>query len=92
MPTNLPTQSSAFTVYFDGACPVCSKEIAYYRGQVGAEDCAWIDASSCDESQLGAGLTRAEALKRFHVRTADGALVAGVQGFAALWKVLPRTA
>ncbi len=80
------------TVYFDGACPVCSKEIAYYRDQAGAQSCEWIDASSCDESTLGPGLTRQAALARFHVRRPDGSLTSGMAGFAALWQVLPKTA
>lgn len=82
----------ALTVYFDGACPVCSREIAYYRRQPGADACAWVDAAACTEPALGPGLTRSAALGRFHVRRADGKLVDGMRGFAALWQVLPRTA
>ena len=81
---------AALTVYYDGACPVCSSEIAVYRRQAGAERCVWVDASSCPESALGAGLSRDMALARFHVRRADGVLFDGVRGFAALWRVMPR--
>ncbi len=87
-----PTADAPLTVYFDGACPVCSAEIAHYRRQPGAEACTWVDASTCNESALGSGLTRADALRRFHVRRGDGKLVDGMRGFAALWKALPRTA
>jgi predicted DCC family thiol-disulfide oxidoreductase YuxK len=82
----------ALTVYYDGACPVCSREIAVYQRQVGAEQCVWIDASICAESALGEGLSRGDALKRFHVRRADGVLVDGMRGFALLWQTLPRFA
>jgi ubiquinone biosynthesis monooxygenase Coq7 len=82
----------ALTVYFDGACPVCSREIAMYRRQPGAEACTWIDASACPDAALGPDLTRDAALARFHVRRADGELVDGMRGFAALWRTLPRTA
>ena len=90
--TQAPTPVKALTVYFDGGCPVCSKEIAYYQGQAGAQACEWIDASSCTEAALGAGLTRSAALGRFHVRHANGELTSGMGGFAALWQVLPKTA
>ena len=80
------------TVYFDGACPVCSREIALYRRQPGAEQCVWVDASSCAEADLGSGLSRASALARFHVRRGDGELIGGMRGFAALWHSLPRFA
>lgn len=83
---------AALTVYYDGACPVCSREIAMYQRQVGAEQCVWIDASVCAESAFGEGLSRGNALTRFHVRRADGVLVDGMRGFALLWQALPRFA
>ena len=79
-------------VYFDGACPVCAVEIAHYRKQPGADNCQWIDASSCADAELGPDLTRAAALKRFHVRRRDGSLADGARGFGVLWQALPRTA
>lgn len=88
----LPPNSPALTVYFDGACPVCSREIAMYRRQPGAEACTWVDAASCHAVELGAGLSRPAALARFHVRRADGSLVDGARGFAELWRTLPRWA
>lgn len=87
-----PPTVAPLTVYFDGGCPVCSAEIAHYRRQLGAQACQWVDAASCPEAELGPGLTRDTALQRFHVRRADGQLVDGMRGFAALWRVLPRTA
>ena len=80
------------TVYFDGGCPVCSREIAAYRRQAGAEKCIWVDASACSESALGDGLSRADALVRFHVRRPDGQMVTGMRAFAVLWRQLPRMA
>jgi 3-demethoxyubiquinol 3-hydroxylase len=82
----------ALTIYFDGACPVCTREIALYRRQPGAQACEWVDVSSCPDTALGPDLTREAALARFHVRRADGELVDGMRGFATLWRTLPRTA
>ncbi len=76
------------TVYFDGACPLCRREIALYRRQRGAEKIAWVDVSLADAAALG-GLTRKQALQRFHVRQADGRLRSGAPAFAALWMALP---
>ena len=92
MNSNPDRTFAPLTVYFDGGCPVCSREIAHYRLQPGAEACAWVDASSCTDADLGPGLTRTAALGRFHVRRADGELIDGMRGFATLWRALPRIA
>ncbi|MCU0983634.1 MAG: DUF393 domain-containing protein [Acetobacteraceae bacterium] len=76
-------------VYYDGACPICRREIAHYQGRAGAETILWVDASACAPEALGPGLTREAALARMHVRTPDGALVSGAAAFAALWSSLP---
>ena len=83
---------SALTVYHDGACPICSREIAVYRRHVGAERCVWVDASTCADSALGEGMSRGSALPRFHIRRADGVSVDGMLGFTVLWRALPRFA
>lgn len=82
-------RSTSCTVYFDGACPVCRREIAHYRRQRGSESIAWVDASSCDEAELGPGLDRSVLLSRFQVRNADGTLTSGAAAFVAIWRLLP---
>jgi len=86
--TNQP--QPAATVYFDGACPICSREVAAYRGLAGADRLDFVDATSCDA--LGPGLTRGAALARMHVRRADGTLASGAAAFVEIWRHLPRLA
>jgi predicted DCC family thiol-disulfide oxidoreductase YuxK len=82
----------ALTVYFDGECPVCSREISMYRRQAGAGAIAWVDATACPAAALGADLSRRSALARLHVRTSDGELASGAKAFTTLWRHLPRIA
>ena len=83
------TQTDQVTVYFDGSCPLCTKEISLYKNADGAERITFCDVSRAD-SALPADLTPAAAMARFHVRGADGALASGAAGFALLWSNLPR--
>ncbi len=79
-------------LYFDGACPVCSREIAVYRRQPGADAIEWVDVTRCDPAELGADLSREQALARLHLRQADGRLVSGAAAFTVMWRHLPRWA
>jgi predicted DCC family thiol-disulfide oxidoreductase YuxK len=92
MPAKTTPQDDPPTVFFDGDCPVCSREIAMYRRQPGAEGLRWVDAAACDPAAFGTGLSRDAALARLHVRRADGSLVGGAAAFVAMWAALPRTA
>lgn len=84
--------SSLTTLYFDGSCPVCSREIALYQRQAGADRVVWVDVARCEASNLGSDLSREAAMARLHLRRPDGSLVSGAQAFTLLWQALPRWA
>lgn len=76
-------------IFFDGSCPLCAREIAFYRGRRGGEDLQWVDVSSMPEGDVAPGLSKRHALARLHARTADGRLISGGEAFAHLWSALP---
>jgi demethoxyubiquinone hydroxylase (CLK1/Coq7/Cat5 family)/predicted DCC family thiol-disulfide oxidoreductase YuxK len=78
------------TVFYDGACPLCSHEIAFYRGLNGAEAIRWVDATRCDAAAFPGGVSRGAALARFHATLPDGRVVTGARAFLAVWSRLPR--
>ncbi len=82
--------SCDLTVYYDGGCPLCRREIATYQSMNGAERLNWQDVSRADE-QIAPDLLRSDALARMHVRTADGKLVHGAGAFALMWQAFPKT-
>ena len=80
--------AGSLTVLYDGACPLCRREIALYRGLPASQPLAFVDVSDA-ASALPAGTPRARLLARFHVQRPDGTLADGARGFVALWAVLP---
>lgn len=76
---------STMTVFFDGSCPLCAREIAFYRRRDGARLIDWVDLTSLPEGEVRPGLTKRDARARFHVVTASGRVLSGGAAFAALW-------
>ncbi len=83
------TSDPRLTVYYDGGCPICTREIGFYQRRHGAGRIRWVNLAQCDERELGADLDREAAYARLHARRPDGRLVSGAQAFAALWQTLP---
>ena len=87
-----PAQASLpLTVLYDGACPLCRREIGLYRGLRPMRPempVCFADASDA-ALPLPPGATREQLLARFHVRGRDGQLLSGAQAFLALWAELP---
>ena len=82
------TQAPPLTVLYDGACPLCRREIGVYRGLQPNEPVCFADISDAAQP-LPPGTTRERLMARFHVRRGDGVLLSGAQAFLALWAALP---
>ena len=77
------------TVYFDGKCGLCSKEIRYYQRIAPAGIFAWLDVAT-DPAPLAAhDIDQLDALRRLHVRDAAGRWHIGVAAFILIWRQLP---
>ena len=88
---NAPVTTSTdepLTVLYDGACPLCRREIALYQGLPANGPLCFADVSDPAVPPPPA-TTRAQLLARFHVRHADGRLESGAAAFVALWRRLP---
>ena len=81
--------SKAETVYFDGQCPLCTREIQFYQRQRGAKNVNWVDVTKVGVLDLPFGLKQEDALARFHIVNANGQLVSGGEAFSSLWLSLP---
>ena len=88
---NLPLPEPVMTrlkVFFDGACPACSKEIALYQRADRQQAIDWLDVAQTANS-LSLPLPRETLLRRFHVQRPDGKIVSGARAFIEVWAALP---
>ncbi len=86
--TEPSSEIKPLTVLYDGACPLCRREIGLYRGLRANAPVCFADVNDTAQP-LPQGTTRAQLLARFHVRQGDGSLLSGAAAFIALWAVLP---
>jgi predicted DCC family thiol-disulfide oxidoreductase YuxK len=73
------------TVWFDGACPLCVREIALMRRLDWWTRINFVDL--IDEN-TSCPIDRTVALARFHVLE-NGKILSGAAAFAAMWRVIP---
>lgn len=73
-------------VWFDGACPLCTREIALMRRLDKRGAITFVDVAA--GSDPSCPVDRAQLLARFHAEE-DGVLHDGAAAFAAMWRAIP---
>ncbi|MFC3581973.1 thiol-disulfide oxidoreductase DCC family protein [Sphingomonas hylomeconis] len=86
MMSSTPSAAQPLTVWYDGGCPLCRREIAGMRrldraGRIDFVDLASGESSSCP-------VDRAALLARFHAREGDR-MLSGAAAFGAMWRAIP---
>ena len=79
---------TTLTVWYDGDCPLCRREISLMRrlDRRGAID--FVDAAT---GTGGCPIDRRDLLARFHALE-DGKMLSGAEAFAAMWRAIPVAA
>jgi predicted DCC family thiol-disulfide oxidoreductase YuxK len=77
------------TVFYDGLCHLCSREIDHYRTLKGAERIHFLDITSSAFNAAKEGLDPVKVHESMHVRGKDGKLHLGVDAFICIWGELP---
>ncbi len=73
------------TIWYDGDCPLCAREIALMRRLDWRRRIEFHDVSPPDAS---CPLDRGVLLARFHA-SEDGIMLSGTAAFAAMWRAIP---
>jgi len=78
------------TVFYDGKCGLCSKEINYYRKIADDGVFDWQDVTQSTALLNQHGISLSDGLKLLHATDHDGNLHVGVDAFILMWKQMSR--
>ena len=78
------------TVFYDGKCGLCSKEINYYRKIAPSGLFDWQDITESVDHLNKEGISLAEGLKLLHAKDNNDNMHVGVDAFILIWRQLKR--
>lgn len=79
---------SRLTVFYDGACPLCIREIGLLRRLEKGRRVDYLDISPPGAAAF-CPVPQEQLLARFTVKRADGEMVDGAQAFTEVWSQIP---
>ena len=74
------------TVFFDGACHLCHREIMHYQKMDKNHKLILVDISLADFEAKSFGLDEADVQINMHAKDESGAIFIGVDTFIEIWK------
>ena len=80
-----PIPATGVTVWHDGNCPLCRREIALMRRLDRRGAITFVDAADTDSI---CPIDRGALLDQFHA-SENGTLLSGAAAFAAMWRAIP---
>jgi predicted DCC family thiol-disulfide oxidoreductase YuxK len=78
------------TVFYDGKCGLCRREITHYMGIAPMGIFEWVDITVTPEAFTALGYSVPAGLKALHARDDAGVMYIGVDAFITIWLQLPR--
>jgi len=78
-----------FKVFYDGSCPICNREIIFYKKFDKLLSIDWVNVANVLSNEIVPGLSKETALKKFHIQSIDGQIIGGALAFPNLWLQLP---
>lgn len=81
---------ATLSIYFDGLCQLCSREIEHYRRQKGSEKFNFVDITAADFNPFEEGLDPVKVHQVMHVKNSEGELKTGLEAFITIWDHLPK--
>ena len=76
------------TVYYDGQCPLCAREIAHYREKAAGAPVSFVDITTADFDAVQHGLDVGRIRQVLHVRV-GAEMHTGIDAAIHMWAALP---
>jgi len=77
---------SVISVFFDGKCNLCSKEIDYYQRIAPKNTFNWVDITKTPGELDKFEIKLSDGLRLMHVADSNGNIFTGVDAFIIMWK------
>ena len=77
------------TVFYDGGCGVCAREIEHYQNIASPDIFEWVDITKTPDLEETYGVSPVLAMQVMHVQDHNHTLHKGVDAFIILWQYLP---
>ncbi len=75
-------------VFFDGACPLCVREVNFLRRRDKKQRIRFVDLAAADFDRSAVGVAWDVLMERIHGRLPDGTFVVGVEVFRRLYTIV----
>ena len=83
-------QENLTQIFFDGGCPLCKREIEFYKSIQPPQTFEWRDLWEHGAVNQDAGFNKTDAMRSLHVLDTEGRLHTGVDAFAKIWSQFPK--
>jgi predicted DCC family thiol-disulfide oxidoreductase YuxK len=80
--------NARLTLFYDGLCPLCSREIAHYRRRMPRGAADFIDIADPTFDAANHGLDHRQVQRIMHVKVGQE-LHLGLDAFIAIWDAIP---
>ncbi|MFT7109135.1 MAG: putative DCC family thiol-disulfide oxidoreductase YuxK [Psychrobacter glaciei] len=78
------------TIFYDGSCGLCKREIAHYQKLDKGNDIEWVNIISADLELKKMGIRFVDAMEVLHGVNKKGEVIKGVENFLMIWEQLPQ--
>ena len=76
------------TVYFDGKCPICRREIDLMKIFNRKDHLQFNDFSNASYQSADQDLNQCDLARVIHARWSDGTIITGVEVFREMWEAI----